>query len=307
MSVLVQLEPDLPKLITLLYDVSITGYAIGSSSIGLEKVCENADKIHSLIEKKLDNLCTGSVPVISMALVNAGRKFCSTNSLPVIITVGGNEITLVSSSEDVLEKAKAIFTCKPYMNAIQLSRFSEKCLQFPFADKFAFDCVDFQREHEKLVFEGFDKNDVQTAKKEVLNFLQTSFKKEEIALEESLVCTQSQLAYLSRLLKTSESDQLLKSFAGKVLFKEGKVIIVGSKEELTETSEALIEMVPNHSSRTLEVKNSRFIKSLLETHVLMATDYIFEETASAGTMIVHCFDNNSPNLVEVAKSLEVSL
>ncbi len=307
MSVLVQLEPDLPQLIELLYDVSITGYAIGSSSIELENVCEDADKIHSLIEEKLDNLCTGSVPLLPLPLVNAGRKFCSTNSLPVIITVGVNEITLVSSSEDVLEKAKATFTRKAFVNMIQLSRFSEKCLQFPFSDKFAFDCVNFRREHEKLVFEGFDKNDVQTAKSEVVKFLHNSFKKEEIALEESLVCTQPQLAYLSRLLKTSESDQLLKGLAGKVLFKEGKVSIVGSKEELTETSEALIEMVPNHSSHTLEVKNSRFIKPLLETHILMATDHIFEETIPAGRMIVHCFDNNSPNLAQVAKTLEVSL
>ena len=306
-----QLEPNLPQLIQSMYGISIKGYNADSSSIELDTVCGDAVKVHSLIEEKVASLCTVAVSLIPSPLVNAGKKACST--LPVIVTVSRNEIVLISSSEEILEKAKDAFTRKPYVNAVQLSRFNETCLSFSFTDRFTFDYVNVRRDEDKLVLEGFDKVDVQAAKKEVTKFLDENFKKNDEANSEVfLACSEPQLAYLSRLLQSNESDKFLKNLPAVVNLKAGNVCICGSKEEIAETSDSLLSTIPGHSSHTLRVKNSRFLKPLLEQHTLTTVDHIFgpqekDAKEKCDKVTVFLFNSDLTALTEVGKTLNVSL
>ena len=311
LNILVQLEPNLPHLIHSLYGITIKGYTADSSSIELENVCEEADQIRSLIEEKLANISTVSLPHMSSPLVNSGRKLCSTVNLPIVIIDSQREIVLASSSTESLEVARNMLARKPCINMLQLSRFNETCMQFPVTDKFEFDYVSIRTDESKVILEGFFKEDVQSAKTVISKFLNENFQKEKERIsEEILMCDEAQLIYLTQQLQSHESDQLFKSLPAKSILQEGKIVVTGSKEDITETSDRLLEMVPKHSKHVLEVNNSHFLKPLLKQHVLNTIDHIILPEERTGKerchrMIVYLFDNDSTVLARIGDVLKV--
>lgn len=307
LSILIQLQPNLPQLVHSLYGVTITGYTEGSSTLELMEVTEDATKVHQLVGEMLSCMCDTTVPWLSSPLVESAKRACSNDNLPVCVREEcKGELVLWCMSSEALAKAKGVFTNKPYINKVDLTRFNEACLYFAFSDKFSFQYVAVRKETNCVVLESFIKHEVQTAKKQVLKFLKDSFvKQQEKVVEQYLQCTDPELAYISRSLQSDVPDELTKGLPAEVSLKEGKVLIKGTKDEVKEASESLVDSVPLHSSHVFNGVSSRSLPSLMKQHVLMSTDHIMEEGKDK-TLTVYLFNNNSSTLTEVNETLKVS-
>ncbi len=316
LNVLIQLEPSLPLWMHSLYGVTIKGYTANSSSIELENVCEESDQVRSLIEERLANIYTTSLPadLIPSPLIRCARKLCHIANIPIVITVNKNEIVLSSSTKETLDAAKDILCRKPFVNMIQLSRFSDTCLQYPFVDKFEFDYVNVRMtDDSKVVLEGLCKDELQAAKSKILKFLNDNFKKEKHSVfEDNLKYeNEAQLVYLTRLLQSRESDEMLKSLPAKCLLRDGKILINGTKEDIVDTTGRLLEMVPKYSKHIYELRNAHVIERLLKRYVLTTIDSLCfiwpgEETGK-GKLTVYLFDNDQTTLAQISDTLNVCL
>ena len=309
---MVQLEPDLAQKIEKEYGLSIRGYTENSSSISFDGTSENSGAVESLLKSKLESICSDTVQVRPQPLLHAGKKECFNRQIPIVISVRENELLLVSSSIAHLQVAKQIFTCQPYTNIIDLSRYDEACLKDSFSKMFSFECVNIREEEAKVFLEGFIKEDVQSAKKVISNYLQENYKRVKQMCSETLICSEEQRVYLCRLLNKGEPLEEVRNLPSTVLVKDASILISGTDTERAETSRKLLEIVPEFKCYVFEVKNTRFIKPLLEKHVLMTVDYVIleekeKEKEKCNRLKVFVYEHNSLALAAVGKRIDVSV
>ena len=312
-SVLVELHPDLPQQISAKHGVTLVGYTVNSTKLSFEGPSQAINEARSLVQAKIRSVCPISLPTLPPPLLRSAKKMCTSADISVVIFEKKKEVEVYCSDSD-LQRVEDIFRKKPFKNEINLKTLSNIPSENELYELAGCDSVYIQLDEEKIVLQGFSKEEVQAVKKTLLNLLK------KMKSEETLSCTKEQKAFLLRLLEdenpTGDSLDLLNSLPIKPTVQKRDILISGTKEQREQTAKSLIDYVPHFtSSHSLKLTNHRYLIPLIEAHVLRkmwCVDYIVQtESVARGrdksiVVVIMLYSRNKIDLDNTKTSLEVN-
>ena len=318
MQTLTQLKPGLADDISKRCGVYVDGYGQHSTQVSFSGTSENVRQAREEFERQVSSVFLYNVPKETpLRLLNSAVKLLQNDGLSIAVLEDDAGTHVGSFSNADIEKLKRVLQRKPYQNSVpvheEVSSHSEDALE----ELCSSDCVRVRKEEEKILIEGFVKEDVQQARA----LLQKSIKV-VMSSSHSLVCTPEQEAYLLHVLtskKCSDRAQQLKASLPASLYpskEKRKIFLKGTQDERDVCTKVLLESVPVHY-RTCPFTchpafYSQMERQVLKQHVTVESIKVEEaqEEKKEGKKEAHKFSvilfaNNATDLESAVRDLKV--
>lgn len=259
MESLVELMPDLNEIILKKHKVRVNGYCLGSSHLTFIGNSAQISLARKEIESTLSNIKQITLPDLPTPLIRAGVKLLKSQGLSLIVIEKDSQNMLISSSPNIEQEIK-VFNRKPYTNTVTIDTSTSSDVTLStLEDCISPDTVHITLNEDTIVLEGFDKDEVQLARKEIHSLVTSAVK------QERLFVSFEQRAYLKRKFK--ETPEIKSNFPNLVFRRGDNMYIQGTQDEQQSTTVSLLSLIPPHYT-TVTLQCDRRNCPLIEQYLL---------------------------------------
>ena len=264
---LLELKDDLCDVILKKYRVRVRGFTLGSTKLIFEGNSSSLSLARSAVETTLSSVKQSPLPSLPAPLMRSALSLCNKEGLNCTVLDHNNQSLLVCLSDDHLQKAERIFKRKPYTNFVRISDADSYPVDL-LSNIVKSESVQVELSEDSIFLKGFDKEEVQEARKEIEEFIRSAVKQEEVS------CTPEQKAYIKKEFNSAE----LKSRFPNVVIHKDSICVQGSQEERRQSSMSLLGLVPPFCATVVLECDRRFL-SLLEQQVMQPHGIEYIETS----------------------------
>lgn len=270
---LVEIHPDLPKVINEQFGVTLVGFHEGASLLKLDgslaSIPAARDKIDDLIKHFQKSIVPTKVSFTPNLLISAKRRF-KVDGIAACLSLGSPGVTVYSFSSEDHEKAVRIVGSKPSVKCVPFQP-NSSLKEIPL-DEFSMEhcvSVDMDEAEQKIYVHGCMRQDVLSAYEKIKTWV--SIKSVQFS---PFACTPEQILYLRCKLRCQyeATRQILDKLPAEVIiepdrpphFKGSPLDIESSQKQLTE-GPLLVGL--KHQSFSFKAHPKFFLQ--IEQHVLM--------------------------------------
>ena len=321
MEALVAIFPFLADEISHKFNVKVSGYSKESNFIQFEGPQDSVSLARNSFDEVIQKSVQKVIPWgISNKLLYSAKEKLSSEGIQVHIDYAQDQprIQLFAFSSEMLERASAILSKKPFENFVKIDSADVRMkVMESFQSLEEEYCVSLVSQNDRIVAYSFVKQSVQAVRKQI-----ESTVKDVTQKKEPLNCSPEQIAYLSLLIRepTSESQMLFSSLPARITYEagSGSLVLLGSPESIQKAqSEILDSQLLNgllHRSYDFSA-NFRFL-SQIQQYVLKPKqkEIAFQYTTSQqqrsgkeepGHFTIVVFSKSSEDLRNICYELEV--